>query len=54
MCHKYNSLIVLFWLDESSPSLMLKDCMTLHQTKLKMQHNKFIPHIVHVKYSANS
>lgn len=44
-------MVVLFWVDGSSSSILFKDSMILHQSKIKMQHQQFVPKIGHVQYS---
>ena len=51
MCSKNKSVAVLFWLDNSSASLLFKDCMIYQQGKLCMQPGKFIPKIAGAQLS---
>jgi hypothetical protein len=43
-------MIVLFWLEGSSPSILFKDAMILHQAKLHMQPHKHIPWVAQIKF----
>lgn len=51
LCGQKKSMVVLFWLDDSSASGLFRDGMIFHQGKLIMQPNKFIPNIGSVKFS---
>lgn len=51
LCRSNKSMVVLFWLDNSSASVLFKDCMTYHQGKLSMQPGKYMPHVAQAKYS---
>jgi thioredoxin-related protein len=44
-------MIVLFCLEGSSPSVLFRDTMILHQSKLLMQPKKYIPKIAQVSVS---
>jgi hypothetical protein len=41
-------MVVLFYLEGSSSSVLFRDAMILHQTKLLMQPKKYIPNIAQV------
>lgn len=51
ICGQKKSIVVIFWLNDSSASGLFRDGMIYHQGKLIMQPKKFIPNIGAVKFS---
>ena len=51
LCVKNRSMLVLFWLQNSSSSQMYRDAVIFQQGKLMMQPGKYLPKIVALKYS---
>ena len=54
LCSQNKSILVLFWLEDSSASTLFKDSIIYHQGKLQMQPGKFIPKIFHSKFNTSS
>ena len=52
-CAKNKSLLVLFYIDNSSASLLFKDSLVYHQGKLLVQPGKYIPKIALANCSTN-
>lgn len=51
VCSKNKSMIVLFWLENSSASVLFKDCIIYQQGKLSMQPDKYIPKLAQAKFT---
>lgn len=47
-------MIVLFWLENSSASVLFKDCIIYHQGKLSMQPGKYLPKLAQAKYTKSA
>ena len=51
LCSQNKSIIVLFWLEDSSPSTIYKDAIIYNQCKLQMQPGKYVPKVYNAKYN---